>query len=169
MKSKLGQLLLAICQMKNKVMDIDYKANMLSTSDQPCQYQVFSKPVLWYYRSIGVTFGGLTADSNNQIVSNKWLRYWSNMCTISIVVIGLVMIYFRMYGQNLMTIYDMGLQTTYYLLALINTLDILVILVNQIFMNYYAIPILEIIRQHGIGMNSHHVNHVAGLVGHKIF
>ena len=109
--------------------------------------------IIWYYRVIGVTFGGIQFNQNRQLVSNEWLRFIGFLATISYFVAGFFFIHFRMHDPDYIALYQNGLHFTYYLSALILVTDIIQIVVNQLFLNSNAIPMFDHIYRLGLGLD----------------
>ena len=111
----------------------------------------FPKFLIWYYRIIGITFGGIQFNQNNEIVSNKWLRYYGFLSTIVYSVIGLIAIYHKMNDHVHLSFYENGLKMTYYTMSWLMTMNVIQIVNNQISVNKYGIPMIEAIGKYGLG------------------
>ena len=126
---------------------------MLKMHRKPEKLYLFPVFIIYYFRAIGVTFGGLTFREKNQISSNKWLKFYGYVTTVCSILGGIAVIYYKMNDPNYLSVYESGLQFTYYLMLSIILMDFIHIVVNQLFLNSNAIPMIEMINQYGMGMS----------------
>ena len=147
--SKHFSIPLSLCQLKTqtKVKPLDYEMNTLST-----EYNGFPKILIWYYRVIGITFGGIQVKGNTEFVANKWLRYYSYLSIIAYSVVTSMFINKRLHDQDHLTILENGLHFTYYLTGSFAILDIIQYIANQLFLTSNGIQMIKIIAEYGLGL-----------------
>ena len=112
----------------------------------------FPKFLIWYYRIIGITFGGIQFKANNEIVSNKWLRYYGFLSTVVYSVIGLIAIYMRMSDPVYLKFYENGLELTYFSIGWVMFMNVIQIVNNQLFVNKSGVLMIETVSRFGLGI-----------------
>ena len=110
----------------------------------------FPKFFIWYFRLIGVTFGGIQVKGINHYVSNKWLRYYGYLATICYTLVMSYVIHKRMNDPDILLIYNNGFRLIYYLNSVILSMDIIQIVINQWYLNSNAIHMIESIGFYGL-------------------
>ena len=132
---------------KTLVKPFDSKINMKNMWSES---NGFPKFFIWYYRVIGVTFGGIQVKGINHYVSNKWLKYYGYFATICYTLIMSYVIHLKMNDPDILLIYNNGFRLTYYLNSFILSMDIIQIIINQWYLNSNAIHMIENIGVYGL-------------------
>ena len=135
----------------SKMSNYNYKNKIKLFENKLQEYNGFPKIIIWYYRAIGITFGGLVFNEKNEIVSNKWLRHLGTVIAVLCVIVLILIIYFFMNDQDHLIIYEKGFHLTYYLTGSLVAMDVIQIVVNHLFNNSNAIPIFKTINEYGLG------------------
>ena len=91
------------------------------------------KPMLWYYRILGITFGGLTINENG-IEYNQSLKIWGYISAIVITCICYYSLIMVVQSNELLAVKKEGLFVFYYVLIVC-----FIMLGIQMFLNYWFI------------------------------
>jgi hypothetical protein len=99
---------------------------------------------LWYYRLLQTTFGGLTIDSNGDLATNKYLKYYGFIVGLLITVTEILGLYSVLKSNFAVEIYNSGSILTYYFCITFNIIDKIRVLANLWFLQFNGIKFFEI-------------------------
>jgi hypothetical protein len=108
------------------------------------------KIYIWFYRLIGMTFGGLVINSNEKLVSNKLLKYYGILTFILIAMSNFYGVINGLKSPQLISSYESGFMTLYLMILLIMILRLSLIFLNYLYSNlngiefFYALKNIEI-------------------------
>jgi len=108
------------------------------------------KIIIWYYRIIGITFGGIIL-KNNKFETNTILKYYSFGVVLIYVAFGLFGNYIIISAPEFKAVYDSGLPYVYYLFIFVLLLSLSQILVNVWFLQCNGLQIVELFQKLGLG------------------
>jgi hypothetical protein len=107
------------------------------------KYPLIIKIYLWYYRLLQTTFGGLTIDSNGQLATNKYLKYYGYIVGILITAIDIYGLYIILHSKNVVEIYNSGYILTYYFLIIFSVIEKIRVFANFWFLQLNGIEFFE--------------------------
>jgi hypothetical protein len=99
---------------------------------------------LWYYRLLQTTFGGLTIDSNGDLATNKYLKYYGYIVGLLITATNILGFYYVLHSNLVVAIYNSGHILTYYLCITFNIIEKIRFVANLWFLQFYGIEFFEI-------------------------
>jgi hypothetical protein len=108
------------------------------------KYLLIIKIYFWYYRLLQTTFGGLTIDSNGQLATNKYLKYYGYIVGLLITAIDIMNLYFIVQSEFVVSIYNSGHILTYYFCITFNIIAEIRVLANLWFLQFNGIKFFEI-------------------------
>jgi hypothetical protein len=109
------------------------------------KYPLIIKIYLWYYRLLQTTFGGLTIDSNGQLETNKYLKYYGYIVGLLITATDVIYgIYVVFQSDIIVSIYNSGHILTYYLCITFCIIEKIRFLANLWFLQFNGIKFFEI-------------------------
>jgi hypothetical protein len=108
------------------------------------KYPLIIRIYLWYYRLLQITFGGLTIDSNGQLATNKYLKYYGYIVGLLITATDILSLYFVLQSKLVVSIYNSGHILTYYLCIAFSIIEEIRFLANLWFLQFNGIKFFEI-------------------------
>jgi hypothetical protein len=108
------------------------------------------KIYIWFYRLIGITFGGLVINSNEKLVSNKLLKYYGILFFILLSISNIYGLINGLKSPQLISSYGSGFMILYLMILLIMILRLSLIFLNYLYSNlngiefFYALKNIEI-------------------------
>ncbi len=107
------------------------------------KYPLIIKIYLWYYRLLQTTFGGLTVDSNGQLATNKYLKYYGYIVGILITAIDIYGLYIIIHSNIVIEIYNSGYILTYYFSIILSVIEKIRVFANFWFLQLNGIEFFE--------------------------
>ncbi len=108
------------------------------------------KIYLWYYRLIQTTFGGLTIDSNGQLSTNKYLKYYGYIVGLLITAMNIFGLYLFIQSDLYISIYTSGYILTYYLKIIYIIIEKIRVFANLWFLQFNGIKFFEIFHHYKV-------------------
>jgi hypothetical protein len=108
------------------------------------------KIYLWYYRLLQTTFGGLTIDSNGDLVNNKYLKYYGFIVGLLITATEILGLYLVIKSNLVVEIYNSGYILTYYLSIIFSVIEKIRVSANLWFLQFNGIEFFEIFYRYKI-------------------
>jgi len=110
---------------------------------------------VWFYRIIGITFGGLAFNEEGKLYANRYLKYFGHFTAIFITIVNISGFIYVMESPQVIEVYNSGQITRYVSGALINGLQVFHVLVNLWYLNRNGIKFLNTFYDYGmrIGKN----------------
>jgi hypothetical protein len=112
---------------------------------------IISKIIIWYYRIIGVTFGGVVI-KNNQYEGSLLLKRYSLLIALLDAITGNICIFILINSREFNAIYDTGLPFVYCLMILTFSLVVCQTLANEWFLQKNGLKIISIMAKYGLGL-----------------
>jgi len=107
------------------------------------KYPLIIKIYLWYYRLLQTTFGGLTIDSNGQLSTNKYLKYYGYIVGLLITAINIYGLYIIIHSNIIVEIYTSGYILTYYFCITFSIIEKVRVFANLWFLQSNGIEFFE--------------------------
>jgi hypothetical protein len=102
------------------------------------------KIYLWYYRLLQTTFGGLTIDSNGDLATNKYLKYYGYIVGLLITAINILGFYHLFQSELVVEIYNSGHILTYYFCITCSIIEKIRVFANLWFLQFDGIEFFKI-------------------------
>jgi hypothetical protein len=99
---------------------------------------------LWYYRLLQTTFGGLTIDSNGDLATNKYLKYYGYIVGLFITATDIYGLYAIFQTEFVVSIYNSGHIMTYYFGITFSIIEKIRVFANFWFLQFNGIKFFEI-------------------------
>ncbi len=100
---------------------------------------------IWFYRLLGITFGGIAINSDEKLYSNRHLKYFGYLFALSFTTISITSFYFFVPSNK--AIYKSGELFVYCMVFATKGLQIIHGLVNLWYLNISCFKFLEIYSQ----------------------
>jgi hypothetical protein len=91
---------------------------------------LIAKAYIWFYRILGLTFGGVSIDSENKFYVNKYLKYYGLLSSIGITLYNITGFIIFATSDEILDVYKSGQVMAYCLGILTYFLTIFQIIVN---------------------------------------
>jgi hypothetical protein len=114
------------------------------------KYPLIIRIYLWYYRLLQTTFGGLTIESNGQLATNKYLKYYGYIVGLLITASDIYGLYVIFQSEFVASIYNSGHYLTYYLCTTFSIIEEIRFLTNFWFLQFNGIKFFEIFYQYKV-------------------
>jgi hypothetical protein len=108
------------------------------------KYPVIIKIYLWYYRLLQTTFGGLTIDSNGQLATNKYLKYYGFIAGLFITATDILGLYLVIHSDFIVAIYTSGYILTYYFIIIHLIIENIRVFFNLWYLQFNGIKFFKI-------------------------
>jgi hypothetical protein len=118
---------------------------------------LIAKAYIWFYRILGITFGGVSIDAENNLFINKYLKYYGVLCTIGIILYNIIGFIIFSTSDDFMAIYKSGQIIVYCLEALTHFLTIFQIMVNLWYLNLNGMKFMEIFVQYDMKIRKNQI------------
>jgi phage-related holin len=105
---------------------------------------VIIKIYLWYYRLLQTTFGGLTIDSNGQLATNKYLKYYGFITGLFITATDILGLYLVIHSNFIDAIYTSGYIFTYYFTIIYLIIEKIRVFFNLWYLQFNGIEFFKI-------------------------
>jgi hypothetical protein len=116
---------------------------------------LIARAYIWFYRILGITFGGISIDSENKFFINKYLKYYGFLYNIVIILYNITGFLVISTSEEILAAYKYGQIWVYWVIVLINLLLLFQIMVNLWYLNLNGMKFIEIFVQYDmkIGKN----------------
>jgi hypothetical protein len=116
---------------------------------------LIARAYFWFYRILGITFGGISINSENKFFVNKYLKYYGILCSILITLFYINGIIVSLTSEEILAVYKYGQDMIYWVGVLTNLFLTIQIIVNLWFLNLNSTNFMEILAQYNmkIGKN----------------
>jgi hypothetical protein len=105
---------------------------------------LIAKAYIWFYRILGLTFGGVSIDSENKFYVNKYLKYYGLLSSIGITLYNITGFIIFATSDEILDVYKSGQVMAYCLGILTYFLTIFQIIVNLWYLNLNGMKFIEI-------------------------
>jgi hypothetical protein len=101
--------------------------------------------IIWSYRFVGITFGGLVISKSGKCVVNKKLKIVGNIMTFLLSIYFLIQMVLTFKQDRFeMMIYDSGFKIIYYIQRIWRQMNIIYIIYNLFYYQYKGFNLFEI-------------------------
>jgi len=121
----------------------------------PSKTSKITKFLIWFYRVLFMTFGGIAINSEDKLYINKYLKYYGYCGLILIPLSNIIAFYISM--SKIPLDKNPGLVVTYYVSLLINGLQVFHVSANLWFMNRNGFRFFEIFYNRKIELNKNQI------------
>ena len=115
------------------------KMNSLNKKVKVLNRQIFSHPLattyLWFYRLIGITFGGLSIDSNGKFHINRCLKIFGYCYEIFYAVLFIICFNYMLSTTQFQSLYENNDETAYFVVIFYYCSQLVQIIVNLFYLN----------------------------------
>jgi hypothetical protein len=118
---------------------------------------LMARAYIWFYRLLGLTFGGVSINSENKFFVNKYLKYYGFLCSIGATLYNIIGFFIFATSEQILAIYRSGQVMAYYLGVLINFLLVFQITVNFWYLNLNGIKFMEIFIQYDLNIRKNQI------------
>jgi hypothetical protein len=115
------------------------------------------KVYIWFYRILGLTFGGVSIDSENNFYVNKYLKYYGFLCSIGITLYNITGFIIFSTSDEILDVYKSGQVMAYCLGILTNFLTLFQIIVNVWYLNLNGMKFIEIFVQYDMNIGKNQI------------
>jgi hypothetical protein len=109
---------------------------------------LIAKAYIWFYRILGLTFGGVSIDSENKFYVNKYLKHYGFLCSIGITLYNIIGFIIFATSDEILDVYKSGQVMAYYWGILTYFLTLFQIIVNLWYLNLNGMKFIEIFVQY---------------------
>jgi len=106
--------------------------------------------LLWYYRVLGLTFGGSTITQNNELAVNQKLKYFGHITTLLITILLNILMQLNAEPEHMKQLYNTEFKLIYYLFFLIKILTRIQFSVNLIYYQMRGIQFFKLLLEYPI-------------------
>ncbi len=104
--------------------------------------------IIWYYRMLGITFGGLSVGSNGEIRKRRIFKIFGYIYALLVTIGTLVGMIFTFKIKEILDVYEGGFPIIYYLIIATVLLYLIVVLSNLWFFQHNGMKLLLIIKKY---------------------
>jgi hypothetical protein len=97
---------------------------------------------------LGITFGGLSVDSNGEIVENKSFKIFGYIYAFIATILSIIGMFFISRKEDILSIYNTGFPFVYYLITVMAILFFIVSMSNLWFLQHNGLKLLVIIKKY---------------------
>jgi hypothetical protein len=103
--------------------------------------------IIWYYRILGITFGGLSVGSNGECSEKRLLKRFGYIYASLVTIMATVGTILTFRIKDLLDIYEGGFPIIYYIITATLSFYVIVALCNLWFFQYNGMEILIVIKK----------------------
>jgi hypothetical protein len=118
---------------------------------------LIARAYIWFYRMLGITFGGISINSENKFFVNKYLKYYGFLYTIVITLYNITVFLIFSTSEEVLAAYKYGQVVVYWVVILINLLLIFQIMVNLWYLNLNGMKFIEIFVQYDMNIGKNQI------------
>jgi hypothetical protein len=118
---------------------------------------LIARAYIWFYRILGITFGGASIDSENKFFVNKYLKYYGFVYTVVITLYNIIGFIVILTSEEVLAVYKYGQDMIYWIGILANLLLMSQIVVNFWFLNLKGIKFMEIFVQYDLNIRKNQI------------
>jgi hypothetical protein len=118
---------------------------------------LIARAYIWFYRILGITFGGVSIDSENNFYVNKYLKYYGLLYTIVITLYNITGFLVFSTSDEVLAAYKYGQVMAYWVVILTNLLLIFQIMVNLWYLNLNGMKFIEIFHQYDMNIGKNQI------------
>jgi hypothetical protein len=121
------------------------------------KFALIARAYIWFYRILGITFGGVSIDSENNFYVNKYLKYYGFLYTIVITLCSVTVFLVFSTSDEVLDAYKHGQVMTYWVVVLTSLLLIFQVMVNLWYLNLNGIKFIEIFVQYDMNIKKNQI------------
>jgi hypothetical protein len=118
---------------------------------------LIARAYIWFYRLLGLTFGGISINSENKFFVNKYLKYYGFLFSTIATLYNIIGFFIISTSDEILAVYRSGQVMAYCLGALINLLLVFQILVNIWYLNLKGMKFMEIFVQYDMNIRKNQI------------
>jgi hypothetical protein len=118
---------------------------------------LIAKAYIWFYRILGLTFGGVSINSENIFYINKYLKYYGFLCSIGITLYNTTGFIIFVTSDEILDVYKSGQVMAYCLGVLTNFLTLFQIIANLWYLNLNGMKFMEVLVQYDINIGKNQI------------
>ncbi len=118
---------------------------------------LIARAYIWFYRIIGITFGGVSIDSENKLFFSKYLKYYGFLFSIIATLYNITGFLVFSTSDQFLAVYRSGQVMAYCLGFLINFLVVFQIIVNIWYLNLNGIKFMEVYVQYDLNIRKNQI------------
>jgi len=118
---------------------------------------LIARAYIWFYRIIGITFGGVNIDSENKLFFSKYLKYYGFLFSIVATLYNITGFLVFSTSDQFLAVYRSGQVMAYCLSFLISFLVVFQIIVNIWYLNLKGIKFMKIFVQYDLNIRKNHI------------
>jgi hypothetical protein len=118
---------------------------------------LIARAYIWFYRILGLTFGGVSIDSENKLFVNKYLKYYGFLCCIVATLHNITVFIIFATSDEILVAYKYGQVMAYWVVILTNLLLIFQITVNLWYLNLNGMKFVEIFVQYDMNIGKNQI------------
>jgi len=118
---------------------------------------LIARAYIWFYRIIGLTFGGVSINSENKFFVNKYLKYYGFSFFIVATLCNIIGFFIISTSDKILAVYRSGQVMAYCLGVLINLLLVFQITVNFWYLNLKGMKFMEIFVQYNMKIRKNQI------------
>jgi len=118
---------------------------------------LIARAYIWFYRILGLTFGGVSINSENKFFVNKYLKYYGIFSSILITLFYINGIIVSLTSEEILAVYKYGQDMIYWVGVLTNLFLTIQIIVNLWFLNLNSTNFMEILVQYKLKIGKNQI------------